>query len=60
MRHILSELLNNLGFNEPDEDSLTTQLRQEAIKWACTIGAPQCRAASIEVNHYFEQLPEQQ
>jgi len=61
MRYILSELLNNLGFNEqPDEDLLTAQLRQEAIKWVCTIGDPQCRAVSIEVNHYLEQLPEQQ
>jgi hypothetical protein len=61
MRHILSELLNNLGFNEqPDEDSLTAQLRQEAIKWACTIGDRQCRATSVEANRYLEQLSEQQ
>jgi len=41
---MFTRLLLNIGYNDKDEETDSTKyLRQEAIKWACILGALECR-----------------
>ncbi|XP_011067751.1 PREDICTED: thyrotropin-releasing hormone-degrading ectoenzyme-like [Acromyrmex echinatior] len=53
MKHILSNLLNNIGYLETfNDDDFTKSLRQEAARWACIFGVSQClNNASFHLLH---------
>ncbi|XP_024869467.1 glutamyl aminopeptidase-like [Temnothorax curvispinosus] len=43
LQSLLTALLENIGYNErANENDLTKFLRQEAVKWACTLDATEC------------------
>jgi len=45
MKYILNKLLDNITYVEkPDDSDFTKCLRQEAARWACFLGIPECRS----------------
>lgn len=52
---MLSGLLAQIGYQEnPNDDDLTKCLRQEAAKWACTLGLPDCiNTARRQLHQYI-------
>jgi len=56
MLKILNGLLIKIGYedNQTDDD-LTRSLRQEAAKWICILGEPQCKkVANIKLKEHLE------
>ncbi|XP_029160652.1 aminopeptidase N-like [Nylanderia fulva] len=43
MQNILNGLLENIGYEESNEDYLINCLKQEVIKWACIFDEPNCK-----------------
>jgi len=41
---MFSKLLENIGYRHKDDESYFMKcLREEAMKWACVLGVPECR-----------------
>jgi hypothetical protein len=56
MLEILNGLLIKIGYedNQTDDD-LTRSLRQEAAKWTCILGEPQCKKmANIKLEEHLK------
>jgi len=56
MIKILRALLAKIGYDEyPKENDLIKCLRQEAVKWACTLGDVSCKMiAKHKLEKYLE------
>jgi len=51
--------LKTLGFEENIKDNdFTKILRQEIVKWACTLNHPDCTKAAHEKLYHYIQNPE--
>jgi len=61
---LLDEPLRTIGFKENIMDDFTTNddftkcLRQEIVKWACTLDHPVCTKAAHEKLYYYVQNSE--
>jgi len=56
---LLDEPLRILRFNENIVDNdFTKCLRQEIVKWACTLNYPECVIANYHKFHHYLQNPE--
>jgi len=55
---LLDEPLKTLRFKENVmDDDFTKCLRQDIVKWACTLNHPECEiAAHHELHHYLQNL----
>jgi len=55
---LLGESLRILGFEETVMDNdFTKCLRQEIVKWACTLNHPKCEIATHhELHHYLQNI----
>nr|XP_012235164.1 PREDICTED: thyrotropin-releasing hormone-degrading ectoenzyme-like [Linepithema humile] len=44
IKEMFNKLLQNIGYDDKfDESDFTKCLREEAVKWACVLGEPECR-----------------
>jgi len=56
---LLDKPLRTLGFEENVMDNdFTKCLRQEIVKWACTLDHPECLKAANHKLHQYLQNPE--
>nr|XP_012235299.1 PREDICTED: aminopeptidase N-like isoform X2 [Linepithema humile]XP_012235300.1 PREDICTED: aminopeptidase N-like isoform X2 [Linepithema humile] len=57
IRSMIDQLLTTIGYNYTEiyAFDLNISLREEAVKWACTLGVPACRSkAASELNNELE------
>lgn len=55
MKRLLNDLLNNIGYLETlNDNDFTKSLRQEAARWACTLGVSSCiNNATFHLLHHL-------
>jgi len=51
---LLDKPLRKLEFENIMDNDFTKCLRQEIVKWACTLNHPECAIAGHELHLYFQ------
>ncbi|XP_067211210.1 thyrotropin-releasing hormone-degrading ectoenzyme-like [Linepithema humile] len=56
IKEMFNKLLQNIGYDDNiDESDLIKCLREEAVKWACVLGEPECRKiATSKLKEHFK------
>jgi len=49
---LLDEPLRTLGFDKNMDNDFTKCLRQEIVKWACTLDYPECAIANYKLHYH--------